>query len=213
MCPGEAPERGLDPLAITGLLLRDLRDHFREGRIENTNLEDLIWIPRSDNPNAVDETRTKLFVEPWGFDLKQISGAPALIVKRLDWKGDRAVSIGGNAWQGGLTESDLPLAGTHYTNIIEGKHQIVCTSGSGGLTELLAWEVYRQLAHFACVWRSHYGFTECVVEGLSGQGNTEKLAEFEHAVAVIVRYSYTDTWVVAQVAPRLSGIAADLKGM
>lgn len=210
-CPvGRIQAYGLDPLTITGLILKDLREHFQAGQIENPHLASLVWRPRADDPATVDETRTAIMIEPYGYDFKQVAGTyPALVVKRLAYDGSRKLSIGQNAYHGDFAAHEAPLAGTEYTNVIEGQHQVLCATASAGVAELLGWEVYRQLAHFSVQWCRHYGFAEFVVAGLSEQG-AERLEQFEHVVAVTVRYAYTDNWVVAEVAPRLSKVVVNV---
>ncbi len=211
-CPVDGlHKRGLDPITITGLLLRDLRDHFREGEIENHRLNDMIWVPRHDDPNAVDVTRTGVMIEAYGYDLKEAAGShPVIVVKRGHQDSSRSISIGGNAYHGDFLAHLPPAGGTEYTNTIKGTHIVTCGAGSAGVVELMSWEVYRQLACFATQWCRHYGFAEFKLTGIAEDG-VEKLEFFDHSVAVTVEYTYTDNWVVAQVAPRLGGVAIDMR--
>jgi hypothetical protein len=210
-CPvNRIREFGLDPLTITGLILSDLRDHFREGQIENPRLADLVWRPRADDPTGVDETRTGVMIEAFGYDYKQVAGSHAAItVRRGDYDGSRKLSIGQNAYQGDMGAHAPPLAGVEYTNLIAGTHQVACATDSPGLTDLLGWEVYRQLAHFAAVWCRHYGFAEFAVSGLSAQ-QIEPGTRFEFVARVTASYAWADNWVVAETGPRLSRVGIEL---
>jgi hypothetical protein len=210
-CPAtDIQARGLDPLTITGLFLKDLREHFQPGQIENPRLADLVWVPRADDPNRVDDTRTRIMIEPFGYDRKESAGShPTLVVKRGEQDGSRRLGIGSNAYHGDWAASKPPLAGTEYTNMIQGSHQVMCATDSAGVSELLAWEVYRQLAHFSVQWCRHYGFGSFTVAGLSAQEKV-KIEQFEHTVAVNIGYEYTDNWVVAEAAPRLSRFITQL---
>jgi hypothetical protein len=202
---------GLDPVSFTGLFLKHLRDHFQPGEIENPQLAGLVWVPRPDDPDAVDPARTRILIEPFGYDVKENSGAcPAVVVKRGAYDGSEKLGLGGNMWQGGWAAHPMPLAGSMFTRIIKCQHQITCETGHAGLTDLLAWEVYIHLSHFARYWCVHYDLRDFTVRGLA-PASVEKMEVPAYAVAVTVDYAFTDTWVVAEVAPRLSRVTTVLK--
>lgn len=209
-CPVNEIQAGsLSPHLITGLLLRNLREHFRKGGVEDRNLANLYWVGKKNNPVVMDDTRSTMVIEPDDYDKKIVAGANARIIIQQQEYSNEIMGVGDNRYHGDWASIDGMIAGMVYSDPIFGSHVISCQGPAKAFAQLLSWEVYRHLHQFRHLWVSHYGFSKF---GVKKVGPAQDLQDSKgYGVDVTLEYSFTDNYVVAEVAPTFQGVTMNLK--
>lgn len=210
-CPiTEIQAVGLSPTLITGIFLRNIRQHFSPGQVESPYLRKLVWVGREKDPIQMDEKLTTIYIEAEETDKPlNASQCARIILDRLDYDTQPDMAVGSNSYQGDFLANDGLIAGMAFSDVIIGAHNVSCQAKEKGMAEELAWEVNRHLRQFRMLWMQEYGFDNFKV------GKAGKAAPLEkgegYGIDVNVEYAFTDNYVVAEVAARFQGVAMKLK--
>lgn len=167
-------------LRITEALVKTLRYHFSDPtRIEYPSLVDRVWVAGETSPIQITS------LAEW--DPRKSSQRPALLVDRLDQNKDLERRGIGDQLMGALGGTGA------YRHFMLGQHVVHCLGGREGEAELLAAEVWRELARFAPKIRE----VLCLLRFLPYRvGKRVQLDEHKehYSIPVLIGYGYDETW-------------------
>jgi hypothetical protein len=184
---------GKTPVRLTGILLALLTQHFSSSDyIKIPELRSYIWSPDADVP----EEKNLIIKTNYSISWKHIQTRPAIIVKRSEIN---SVQLGMGDYIG---PSEDKNDGDHYARGRTGGHIIYCVATSGHVAELLGEEVADEIMEFGPKIRADLGFN---IFHQTQIGEVSKVEEHNthFAVPVGIKYSWTHTWKLVPVTPKL----------
>lgn len=180
---------GWRPLLLTGLIRNLLTCRFQPQNISQRDLVRYVWRPGLDTGILIES------IYRWRGTLAE--KRPAILIKRNAFSNYRlglGDSIGRNE-DGDLT----------FTTAWVGSHTVFCLHGNGAAVELLALETQRQLTHYAPVLMPKLQLLNFTVLEVGAITEVEEAKE-DFAIPITVGWAYTESWVLQQEVPRLSGL-------
>lgn len=185
-------ERGLQRLAITGLLREILTGHFQPGQVISPDLADAVWSEGVDTQIAI-ESIFRL--------LKRLIGIkPGIAIKPNAMQRD-VFAIGSAA---GTDRFDS----RRFSSLWVGSHTVFCLHEKAGAVEILAGEVAGALEKLAPAIRRELSLHKFDVVSIGAPTEIEESAE-TFGIAVDIGWAYNITWALKQEEPLLRSIVFD----
>lgn len=165
---------------ITPALVRILQAHFSVAtQIEDPNLVARVWTNQPSSPIVISS------LAEW--NPGTANNRPAILVDRLEQNRDQAKAIIGDQQQGVRPGS--------YAVFMTGAHVVHAIGGREGEADILAKEIWRELAKFAPIIAPRLCLNRMRVMGV---GKRTELTEHKqiYTVPVAVVYDYIEQWRV-----------------
>lgn len=203
---------GHTPQILTGALLRILQNHFSSAAyIEDAALRDnIIRVQPDDTTEGL--LPTGILIEPiYRWDPAQLNKRIAIYIKRNPIKTQRyGINDGLTTGLGKDSEGQLEtLRGDYHTLAVLGSHTLFCIGRKGAETEVLAYEVFRELVQFGPAIRKDLKLHRFNVTEVTDVSRIEEYDQ--HFVAgVVVGWAYFETWRIIPDAPFLKTLVIDL---
>jgi hypothetical protein len=204
---------GHTPQILTGAILRILQNHFSSASyIEDPALKDnLIKLQPDDTTEGL--YPTGILIEPiYKWNPAQLNQRIAIYIKRNPIRTQRyGIDDGLTTGLGKDNQGQLEtLRGDYHTLAVLGSHTLFCIGRTGAETEVLAYEVFRELVQFGPAIRRdlklhRFGVTEMT--------DVSRIEEYDqHFVAgIVVGWAYFETWRIIPDAPWLKTLVIDLR--
>lgn len=175
------------PLLVTGILVQWLRKHFGSPwNIEDPLFKDVIWSP--------DLASTGIIIDSvFKWNPAQTEGRPSIVIKRGPW---RALNLGINNQKLPSTSGSGACCFDNigaYNLLYQGSHTIFCIAGESAEVEILAAEVYREIAQLGPIIRPFFSFLRFQLADVGEPAILEESTE-NFVVPVTVSYGVQDIW-------------------
>lgn len=200
---------GHTPQILTGAFLKILENHFSNASyIEDAALRDnIVHTQPDDTTEGVIETG--ILIEPvYKWNPAQLGKRPAIYIKRNPIKTQRyGINDGLTTGLGTDDDGQLEtLRGDYHTLAVVGSHTMFCVGGKGSETEILSYEVFRELVQFGPAIRKDLKLHKL---GVTEVTDVSRIEEYDqHFVAgVVVGWAYFETWRIIPDAPWLKSFA------
>jgi len=207
---------------LTGIFVRLLQEHFSDSQNLEFNgeneyadsaetrpamqLQDYIWTPSNET--------TKIQIQPvWAYNPQDIQRRPALYVKRNAQRPQRmAINDGMTiaARRTGPLPTDIEVRGEYHSVMVLGSHTIFCAGGTGAEVELLAQEVFDQVAMFAPLLRTDFKFHRVAMQELGEIAILDAEGGNHYVIPVVIAYAYALAWRIKQIAPWLKSLSVEV---
>jgi hypothetical protein len=204
---------GHTPQILTGAFLRILQNHFSTpSNIEKVSLRDNI--ARLDPEDTTEGVATKgIKIQPvWKWNPKDIELRPAIYIKRNALQTQKlGINDGLTVGLGTDQDGDLQTyKGDYHTVGVLGSHTLFCIGRTGAETEVLAYEVFREMHQFAPVVRRDLKLAKLAVTQMT---DVSKLEEYDQnfTAGVVVGWAYFEAWRLKYEAPWLKTLVIDLR--
>jgi len=203
---------GHTPQILTGALLRILQNHFSSAAyIEDAALRDnIIRVQPDDTTEGL--LPIGILIEPiYKWDPAQLNKRIAIYIKRNPIRTQRyGINDGLTTGLGEDSEGQLEtLRGDYHTIAVLGSHTLFCIGRTGAETEVLAYEVFRELVQFGPAIRKDLKLHRFSVTEVTDVSRIEEYDQ--HFVAgVVVGWAYFETWRIIPDAPWLKTLVIDL---
>lgn len=203
---------GHTPNILTGAFLRILQNHFSTADyIEDPALRDNIAkIQPSDTTQGLLDSGI-LIAPVYKWDPAQLNQRIAIYLKRNQFRVQRyGINDGLTSGLGRASDGSLEtLRGEYHTVAVLGSHTLFCIGRTGAETEVLAYEVFREIQQFSPAIRKDLKLSRL---GITEVSDVSKIEEYDqHLVAaVVVGWAYFEKWRIVPDAPWLKTLAIDL---
>jgi len=207
MEPSSISSTGTRPSIMTGAILRILQSHFsRPTNIDNEQLRQAIWKPKSDDPDE----QSQIHIEPWHrYDADHLQQRPALYVSRGPVNVQRIV-LRDRALTRQSTRTGN-LEGVDYMKLIVARHQVICCSAKSDMAaEKLAEEVFYMLLEYGPAIQKDFKLGGFHVNAITQSQKIEDDHE-NYMVGVQILWTNAHGWKLKPLAPILKGIGFDIK--
>lgn len=196
---------GHTPMILTGIFIRIIQSHFSNpDYIEQDALRDnVLHLKPEDTLEGIPETG--ILVEPvYKWNPIDFAGRPAVYIKRNTMQTQRlGINDGLTVGLGRNAEGDLNTAkGAYHVIGVLGSHTLFCIGRTGAETEVLAYEVFRELQQFAPIIRQDVFLKKLNVTQVT---EISKLEEHDQhfVVGVVIGWAYFEKWRIVPDAPWL----------
>lgn len=201
---------GHTPQILTGALLRILQNHFSTAsNIEDDALKDnIVKLQASDTSEGLAETGI-LIAPVYKWDPAQLGKRIALYIKRNPLRTQK-LGINHGLTAGIDTNTDEVLRGEYHTLGVVGSHTIYCIGRVGAESEILGYEVFRELVQFGPAIRKDLKLHKFETTEVSDVNRIEEYDQ-HFVVAVVVAWAYLETWRIIPDAPWLKTLSIDIQ--
>lgn len=205
---------GHTPNILTGAILRILQNHFSTPNyIEDPALKDnVVKLQPDDTTEGLAETG--ILIEPvYKWNPAELGKRIAIYIKRNPIQTQKyGINHGMTAGLGKDDDDDslLTLRGDYHTCGVLGSHTIFCIGRMGAETEVLGYEVYRELLQFGPAIRKDLKLHRWEVTGMTDVNRIEEYDQ-HFVVAVTVGWAFFETWRIVPDAPWLKTLAIDIR--
>lgn len=204
---------GHTPQILTGIFLRVLQNHFANpDYIEQLALRDnVLQLKPEDTLEGIPETG--ILIEPiYKWNPVDFGKRPAVYIKRNSLQTQR-IGINDGLTVGLSKDEDgnfNTFEGEYHVIGVLGSHTLFCIGRTGAETEVLAYEVFRELQQFAPIIRQDVFLKKL---GVTQVTELSKLEEHDQhfVVGVVVGWAYFEKWRIVADAPWLKALHVELR--
>lgn len=166
---------------MTPVLVKWIRYHFSLAtRIEHPDLVGRVW---------TDQPSTPIFISSLAEWAPNTAGQrPCVLVDRLDQVKDTS--------KRGIGDQLMGIKPGKFAHFMQGRHVVHCLGGREGETDLLAWEVWRELTRFAPVLRERLCLTQLIITGIGKRIQLTAETKEHYTVPIEMSYAYQESWIV-----------------
>jgi hypothetical protein len=205
---------GHTPNILTGALMRILQNHFSTPNyIQNLALKDNISRQQpEDTTEGLIETGI-LIAPVYKWDPAILGKRIAVYIKRNPMQ-TRKYGINHGLTPGlGKDETDgslITLRGSYHTVGVLGSHTIFCIGRTGAETEVLTYEVFRELTQFGPAIRKDLKLHRFDTTEITDVNRIEEYDQ-HFVAAVVVGWAYFETWRIVPDAPWLKTLSINIE--
>lgn len=204
---------GHTPNILTGAILRILQNHFSTANyIEDAALKDNVMkLQPEDTTEGLIETGI-LIAPVYKWDPAQLGKRIALYIKRNPLRSQRyGINHGITSGLGKEADGSLTtLRGDYHTFAVLGSHTVYCIGRTGAETEVLGYEVFRELGQFGPAIRKDLKLHRWDVTEMTDINRIEEYDQ-HFVAAVVVGWAYFETWRIVPDAPWLKTLVIDIQ--
>jgi hypothetical protein len=206
---------GHTPQILTGAFLRIVENHFSNpDNIEQAALKDNI--ARLDPEDTTDGLAEKgILIQPiYKWNPAELNHRPAIYIKRNSFRTQRyGINDGLTVGLGKDADGNIEtLRGEYHTVGVLGSHTLFNIGRTGAETEVLSYEVFRELQQFAPASRRDLKLTRLSVTDVT---EVQKLDEYDQhfVVGVVVGWAYFEKWRIIPEAPWLKAFTINIRAV
>lgn len=204
---------GHTPNILTGAILRILQNHFSTPNyIEDEALKDnIVKLQPEDTSEGLLETGI-LIAPVYKWDPAILGKRIAIYIKRNPLRTQKlGINHGMTSGLGKEEDGSLTtLRGEYHTIGVLGSHTIFCIGRTGAETEVLGYEVFRELVQFGPAIRKDLKLHRLETTEMSDVNRIEEYDQ-HFVAAVVLGWAYLETWRIVPDAPWLKTLAIDLR--
>ena len=185
------------PLELTGMFLQVLKNKFADANnITTEQLKEVLW--------NTDYTLTNITIRPiFEWEPKNPNQRPAIVVKR-NTTSSQPISIDDKLG------APRPGDGRQKFNaMLLGSHSVFCLSPKPAQTELLGYEVFSYLLHWAPMLRRLFHLNRFNIGNISTPFRVKENREI-FGVVINTAYAFLDTWAITEQAPLLKDVGMSI---